>query len=59
MQSEQHDDGTFKDDHNYVRLKQQPVPRAAGQVFRNYDEQDVGGGDDRNELMMMVIMIRL
>ena len=42
-----------------VRLKQQPVPRAAGQVFRNYDEQDVGGGDDRNELMMMVIMIRL
>ena len=42
-----------------VRLKQQPVPRAAGQVFHNDDGQDVGGGDDRNELMMMVIMIRL
>ena len=41
-----------------VRLKQQPVPRAAGQVFLNYDEQDVGGGD-RNQLLMMVIMIRL
>ena len=42
-----------------VRLKQQPVPRAAGQVFHDDDGQDVGGGDDRNELMMMVIMIRL
>ena len=42
-----------------VRLKQQPVPRAAGQVFHDDDGQDVGGGDDRNQLMMMVIMIRL
>ena len=41
-----------------VRLKQQPVPRAAGQVFHNDDGQDVGGDDDRTHLMM-VIMIRL
>ena len=58
MPSEQHDDGTFKDDHNYVRLKQQPVPRAAGQVFHIDDGQDVGD-DDGTQLMMMVIIIRL
>ena len=54
MPSEHHNDGTFKDDHNYVRLKQQPVPRAAGQVFHDEDGKNVGGDDDRNQLMMMV-----
>ena len=37
-----------------VRLKQQPVPRAAGQVFHDDDGQDVGGGDDRNQLMIYI-----
>ena len=42
-----------------ARLKQQPVPRAAGQVFHDDDGKNVGGDDDRNQLMMMVIIIRL
>ena len=37
-----------------VRLKQQPVPRAAGQVFHIDDGHDVGD-DDGTQLMMMVI----
>ena len=57
LPSEHHDDGTFKADHNYVRLKQQPVPRAAGQVFHNDDELDVGGDDDRNQLLMIYISL--